>query len=156
MWNFRQTSHTFFITGGGDLEEGCRHPPAEPAPLSAEISTNSGDLLVCKSIGGRNYLICRVSVGSFVYPSKFKILLHDPLVKKWSETNKIVNTKMPDIKLIQLMVFLVKHKQFNHINFEKLKKKNKNFFIIDANNVLTKKQILKINKLNIKNYILGK
>ena len=88
--------------------------------------------------------------------SKFKILLHDPLVKKWRETNKIVNTKIPDIKLIQLMVFLVKHKQFNYINFEKLKKRNKNLFIIDANNVLSKKQILKINKLNIKNYILGK
>ena len=54
------------------------------------------------------------------------------------------------------MVFLVKHKQFNYINFEKLKKRNKNLFIVDANNVLSKKQILKINNLNIKNYILGK
>lgn len=88
--------------------------------------------------------------------SKFKIFLHDPLVKKWNEINKIVDTKLPDIKLVQLMVFLVKHKQFNYINFEKLKKRNKNLFIVDANNVLSKKQILKINNLNIKNYILGK
>ena len=88
--------------------------------------------------------------------SKFKIFLHDPLVKKWNETNKIIDTKIPDIKLIQLMVFLVKHKQFSYINFEKVKKRNKNLFIIDANNVLSKKQILKINNLNFKNYILGK
>ncbi len=88
--------------------------------------------------------------------SKFKIFLHDPLVKKWNEINKIVDTKLPDIKLVQLIVFLVKHKQFNYINFEKLKKRNKNLFIVDANNVLSKKQILKINNLNIKNYILGK
>ena len=88
--------------------------------------------------------------------SKFKIFLHDPLVKKWNEINKIVDTKLPDIKLVQLIVFLVKHKQFNYINFEKLKKRNKNIFIVDANNVLSKKQILKINNLNIKNYILGK
>lgn len=88
--------------------------------------------------------------------SKFNIFLHDPLIKMWKETNKIVDTKIPDVKLIQLMVFLVKHKEFNYINFEKLKKRNKNLFIIDANNVLSKKQILKINKLNIKNYLLGK
>jgi UDP-N-acetyl-D-glucosamine dehydrogenase len=88
--------------------------------------------------------------------SKFNIFLHDPSIEMWKETNKIVDTKIPDVKLIQLMVFLVKHKEFNYINFEKLKKRNKNLFIIDANNVLSKKQILKINKLNIKNYLLGK
>lgn len=88
--------------------------------------------------------------------SKFKILIHDPLVKKWRETNQVINNKMPNIKSIDLMVFLVKHKQYESINFERFKKKNKKLIIFDANNVLSKKQISKINNLNIKNYILGK
>ena len=78
------------------------------------------------------------------------------MVKKWRETNQVINNKMPNIKSIDLMVFLVKHKQYESINFERFKKKNKKLIIFDANNVLSKKQISKINNLNIKNYILGK
>ncbi len=88
--------------------------------------------------------------------SKFKIFLHDPLVKVWKETRSIINNKIPDVKFIQLIVFLVKHKKYNNINFKKLKKRNKNLFIIDANNVLSKKQIIELKNLNIKNYLLGK
>ena len=126
---------------------------------------------ICKNKKIKNILLMGVSykndVGDTRYSaverlyrklnkSRFKILLHDPFVKNWKETNKIVYTKLPDIKPVQLIVFLVKHKQFNKINFLRLKERNKNFFILDANNVLSEKQILKINKLNIKNYILGK
>ena len=88
--------------------------------------------------------------------TKFKIFIHDPLVKKWKETNQLIDNKMPNLKYIDLIVFLVKHKQYETINFDKYKKENKKLFIFDANNVLSKKQISKINELNLDNYILGK
>jgi len=68
-----------------------------------------------------------------------KITPHDPLVKFWIEIKKKISNKIPDLSIFDAIIFSVKHKEYKKIIFRKIKR-NKNFLIVDANNVLTEKQ----------------
>ena len=68
-----------------------------------------------------------------------KIIPHDPLVNFWTEIKKKILNKIPDLSKFDAIIFSVKHKEYKKIIFKKIKK-NKNFLIVDANNVLSEKQ----------------
>ena len=78
-----------------------------------------------------------------------KIVVQDPLVEYWKETKNKVLKKIPNFNKFDALVFAVKHNEYKKIIFKK-KYNKKNFLIVDANNVLSKKQNkhLKINKFN--------
>ncbi len=80
-----------------------------------------------------------------------KIEVQDPLVKYWNEMKINIHGKIKNINKFNVVVFAVKHKEYQKINFNIWKVKKKDFLVIDANNVLTKKQlkILKKKKFNI-------
>lgn len=87
---------------------------------------------------------------------KLKVFLHDPFVKQWKEINKFIKPKLPNMKMIEMIIFLVNHDEYKNINFKDFYKKNKRIFIFDANNVLSKKQTLIIKKLNFQTEFIGK
>ena len=78
-----------------------------------------------------------------------KIVVQDPLIEYWKETKNKVLKKIPNFNKFDALVFAVKHNEYKKIIFKK-KYNKKNFLIVDANNVLSKKQNkhLKINKFN--------
>jgi len=78
-----------------------------------------------------------------------KVKVHDSLIGYWNETKEEVLKKIPNFKNFDVIVFAVKHNEYKKILF-KNKYNKKNFLVVDANNVLTKKQNkdLKINKFN--------
>ncbi len=85
----------------------------------------------------------RFSPSNFFYKKMIsfgvKITPHDPLVKYWIEFKKKISNKIPDLSKFDAIIFSVKHKEYKKIKFKKIKK-NKNFLIVDANNVLSEKQ----------------
>ena len=85
----------------------------------------------------------RFSPSNFFYKKMIsfgvKITPHDPLVKYWIEFKKKISNKIPDLSKFDAIIFTVKHKEYKKIKFKKIKK-NKNFLIVDANNVLSEKQ----------------
>ena len=87
--------------------------------------------------------------------NKNNIVLHDPYIEKSYFKQKIAITKKIDILSFDLAIFCVPHKVYKKINFNNNKMKNNKITIFDVFNVLTKNQIKQINKLNIKNFIMG-
>ena len=85
----------------------------------------------------------RFSPSNFFYKKMIsfggKITPHDPLVKYWIEFKKKISNKIPELSKFDAIIFSVKHKEYKKIKFKKIKK-NKNFLVVDANNVLSKKQ----------------
>ena len=87
---------------------------------------------------------------------KAKVSVHDPLVDFWKEQNIKVIKSIPDISKFNLVVFAVKHINYKKINFKNWKNKNKNFLILDANNVLSNKQRKIIKKKNFNLISIGR
>ena len=82
-------------------------------------------------------------------------------IKKISEFDRekvssFIENKISDIKKFNVVVFAVKHKEYQKINFRKWKTKKRNFLIIDANNILTKNQLQTIKKKKFKLISIGK
>jgi nucleotide sugar dehydrogenase len=80
-----------------------------------------------------------------------KVEVHDPIVRYWKEKKINVSYDIPKIDKFDVIVFAVKHREYKKINFKKWKIKKNKFLIVDANGVLTEKQIntLKRRKLNL-------
>ena len=78
-----------------------------------------------------------------------KVVIHDPIVNYWEEINSNVHKKIPNINKFDAVVFAVKHKEYEKINFKNCKPKNKNFLLYDANNVLSSKQKKILKKLDL-------
>ena len=88
-----------------------------------------------------------------IYKKNKKITIYDPVVKL-SFYKKIEIIKNPEkLNEYDLIIFNVKHKQFEKIRFNKI---NKNILIIDTNNVLNHKQIDEILYKKIKLKVLGR
>ena len=87
---------------------------------------------------------------------KAKVSVHDPLVDFWKEQNIKEIKSIPDISKFNLVVFAVKHINYKKINFKNWKNKNKNFLILDANNVLSNKQRKIIKKKNFNLISIGR
>ena len=75
----------------------------------------------------------------------------DPMVEKWDEMNMDIITELPNAADYNVIVFAVPHKEFAGINLSKWITGN-NTLLFEANNVLTKKQVLEI-KENGLNYM---
>lgn len=81
----------------------------------------------------------------------------DPLVKYWKEMKSTVICDLNKINIgdFDAIVFAVQHKEFKKINFKKFLK-NERPVIFDANNVLTKNQIIDIKSLKCKIVSIGR
>ena len=77
-----------------------------------------------------------------------KIELHDHIVKSWEETKLKIHKKIPALTNFDAAVFVVRHNEYQNINFKKWKSKKKNFLFFDANKVLSNKQIKVLKDLN--------
>ena len=80
-----------------------------------------------------------------------KIFVNDPVVKYWSEKKIIPDNKILDFKEIDIIIFCVSHDSYKKINFLKKLINVKSIIIYDANNVLSKKQIIQIKNMINKN-----
>ena len=82
---------------------------------------------------------------------------YDPLVKYWKEMKSTVICDLNKINIgdFDAIVFAVQHKEFKKINFKKFLK-SKRPLIFDANNVLTKNQIIDIKSLKCKIVSIGR
>ena len=80
-----------------------------------------------------------------------EISVYDPMIEYWAELDMNTEFSLPSINDYDAIVFAVAHKEFALIDINKWIT-NKNTLLLDANNVLTKKQIIEINK-NKLNYL---
>ncbi len=80
-----------------------------------------------------------------------EINAHDPLLDHWDEMDMDLKTELPDSTDFDAIVFAVPHKEYVGINLNEWIT-NKRTLLFDANNVLSKKQVLEI-KENDLNYI---
>lgn len=83
----------------------------------------------------------------------------DPLVKYWKEMDTTVSNTLPpldeDDNKYDAVIFTVKHKQYQDINFNSLNI-GKKTLIFDANRVLSKEQIQDIKSRNLNFYSIGR
>ena len=82
-----------------------------------------------------------------------KLTIYDPVVKILSYKKIKILKKSKDLNEYDLIVFNVKHKHFEKIDFNKM---NKNTYIIDTNNILNENQIKDILNNKIKLKIIGR
>ena len=68
----------------------------------------------------------------------------DPMVEYWEEIDTKVLNDLPPINEYDIVVFAVPHREFRDIDFRLWIPNSKECLIFDANNVLTKKQLLDI------------
>lgn len=85
-----------------------------------------------------------------------KVTVHDPLVKFWKETKIKIFNKIPNLNNFDAVVLAVKHKEYKKIIFNKYTKNKNRFLILDANNVLTEKQIKILKKKNFNLISIGR
>ena len=78
-----------------------------------------------------------------------EIIVYDPLIAHWDEVGMNISSKIPSADDYDVIVFAVPHKEFANISLNEWITQN-NTLLFDANNVLTKQQVLEIreNKLN--------
>jgi UDP-N-acetyl-D-glucosamine dehydrogenase len=88
-----------------------------------------------------------------LYKKGKKLTIYDPVVKPLSYKKIEIIKNSNNLKKYDLIIFNVKHKQFDNINFIKL---NNNVNIIDTNNVLNENQIKIILKKKINLKIIGR
>jgi len=69
---------------------------------------------------------------------------YDPMVEYWEEIDTKVLNDLPPINEYDIVVFAVPHREFRDIDFRLWIPNSKECLIFDANNVLTKKQLLDI------------
>ncbi|RIZ60730.1 nucleotide sugar dehydrogenase, partial [Mesotoga sp. SC_NapDC2] len=75
-----------------------------------------------------------------------EVVCHDPLVEYWQEMGIKVIHDLPEFEAFDIIVLAVPHKEYKEIDFKKLSYKC-NPVILDANNVLTNKQIEQIRSI---------
>ena len=75
----------------------------------------------------------------------------DPMVNYWDEMGMKLLSELPDFNIYDVVVFAVSHTEYARINLTKCIK-NHGPLLFDANNVLTKEQVLQIKKSKL-NYI---
>jgi len=68
------------------------------------------------------------------------VLFHDPLVTYWRDFNQDVMSELPKMEDIDAIVFCVPHTQYRKINITEWVNNNTPF-VLDSNNVLSKKQL---------------
>ena len=88
-----------------------------------------------------------------LYKKGKKLTIYDPVVKLLSYKKIEIIKNSNNLKKYDLIIFNVKHKQFDNIKFIKL---NNNVNIIDTNNVLNENQIKIILKKKINLKIIGR
>lgn len=86
---------------------------------------------------------------------KAKLTVCDPLIDYWEEMEMPIENKILDISIFDVVVFAVPHKEFQKID---LSQWNfiKDTLIFDANNILTKKQLIDIKKNKINYMSIGR
>ena len=77
--------------------------------------------------------------------NEVELFFHDPLVSYWEEMGTSVLKTLPERENFDAIIITVPHKVYKEIDFSKLLN-NTETAIIDANNVLTEKQIEEIRK----------
>jgi UDP-N-acetyl-D-glucosamine dehydrogenase len=80
-----------------------------------------------------------------------KVKAYDPLVDYWEELGSFIDKKLPETSEFDAIIFAVPHKEFSKIHFNEWIAR-KDILLFDANNVLTKKQLLEIKNYEF-NYI---
>ena len=83
-----------------------------------------------------------------------RLFWNDPFIKKLDNKKLIKIDNFNNFSKFDLVLFAVKHKEYNKIRFTK--SSTKNTIIFDANYVLSKKQIEEINNNKIKFYSIGR
>ena len=71
------------------------------------------------------------------------IKVYDPMISYWDEISTQVLSDLPKLDNYDVVVFAVPHNDFKEISLKEWNN-NRDILIFDANNVLTKKQILEI------------
>jgi len=84
-----------------------------------------------------------------------KINAHDPLVDHWDEMNMDLKTELPDSTDFDAIVFAVPHKEYVDINLNEWIS-NRRTLLFDANNVLSKTQVLEIKENGLKYMSIGR
>jgi len=88
-----------------------------------------------------------------IFWKKNELTVFDPVVKILSYKKVKIIKKIKNLNVYDLIIFNVKHKQFEKIDFNEV---SNNKFIIDTNNVLTQNQINDILTKKIKLKIIGR
>jgi len=83
------------------------------------------------------------------------IICHDPLVNFWEELERPVLMGIPPLEGVDAVVFAVQHKEYQEMDIVSWVKTN-NLVLLDANNVLTQKQVFDIVKHDLKIEFIGK
>ena len=77
------------------------------------------------------------------------------MIIKWDELNIETEGQLPDSTGFDAILFAVPHKEFANISFTDWISQ-KNTLLFDANNVLTKEQILEIKQNNLNYMSIGR
>ena len=81
--------------------------------------------------------------------------VYDPLVSFWNEMKMNVLKELPSSSNYDGIIFAVNHTEFKNINLASWIGKEK-VLLLDANNVLTKKQLQQVNETKINYKSIGR